>query len=303
MEIENNRISAKESRQYRNNVFVDLFYEDETADENDIALYNALHEEKLPEGTAIRRFRVDDVLYMNFRNDVSFGVGERVIVFGEHQSTINRNIPLRSLMYIGRAYEQLVPVRNRYRRTIVKIPAPEFYTFYNGKQSSPDEFVLKLSDAFMEKLAEPPLELQVKIINISNKQNHKILQNCKILKEYAQFIECVEQHKATGEPDAAERAIKECMKKNILRDYLLRKGSEVINMLIAEYDYATDIEVQREEALEEGLKEGLKKGESKGRSRVNYLNQLLAKQNRMEDIIRATNDEDYQLKLFKEFGI
>lgn len=34
----------------------------------------------------------------------------------------------------------------------------------------------------------------------------------------------------------------------------MRKGSEVENMLLAEYDYKTDIAVQREEAYEEGCK-------------------------------------------------
>ena len=39
-------------------------------------------------------------------------------------------------------------------------------------------------------------------------------------------------------------------------DYLKRKGSEVVNMLTAEYDYETDIEVQRGEAYDEGREEG-----------------------------------------------
>ena len=43
-------------------------------------------------------------------------------------------------------------------------------------------------------------------------------------------------------------AVKICIEKGILKDYLLRKSKEVINMLIAEYDYDTDIAVQREEA-------------------------------------------------------
>ena len=38
----------------------------------------------------------------------------------------------------------------------------------------------------------------------------------------------------------------------ISTDYLMRRGSEVENMLLAEYDYDTDIAVQREEAHEEG---------------------------------------------------
>ena len=39
-------------------------------------------------------------------------------------------------------------------------------------------------------------------------------------------------------------------------DYLKRKGSEVVNMLTAEYDYETDIEVQRGEAYDAGKLEG-----------------------------------------------
>ena len=41
-----------------------------------------------------------------------------------------------------------------------------------------------------------------------------------------------------------KHAIEECIEKGILADYLKRKGSEVVNMLTAEYDYETDIEVQ-----------------------------------------------------------
>ena len=34
----------------------------------------------------------------------------------------------------GRAYEQLVPDRGRYRKKRIALPYPEFYTFYNGKE-------------------------------------------------------------------------------------------------------------------------------------------------------------------------
>ena len=47
-----------------------------------------------------------------YTSDISFDVGGKLIVFGEHQSTINENMPLRNLLYIGRAYEQLVPVED-----------------------------------------------------------------------------------------------------------------------------------------------------------------------------------------------
>ena len=232
----------KENKKYKNSVFVDLFYEDESADTNDISLYNALHEEKLPEDTSIKRFRVEDVLYMNFKNDMSFGVEDKVIVFGEHQSTINANMPLRSLLYIGRAYEQLVPVADRYKKNLVRIPTPEFYTFYNGKEEFLKEKTLCLSDAFKVIPSEGvALELKVKVINIKPEKKHELLEKCKVLQEYALFMECIEKHQAFGEEDAIERAIKECMEADILREYLKRKGSQVMNMLIAEYDYETDI--------------------------------------------------------------
>lgn len=45
----------KENRKVKNNVFVDLFYEDQSAEANMISLYQALHEEPLPEGTVIEK--------------------------------------------------------------------------------------------------------------------------------------------------------------------------------------------------------------------------------------------------------
>ena len=255
---------AKENRQVKNSVLVDLFYEDESAEENDRMLYNALHEEPLPEVTEIQKIRVDNVLYMNFKNDFSFGAGGKVLILGEHQSTINKNMPLRNLMYIGRAYEQLVPVKKRYKREIVKLPKPEFYTFYNGKAPMEKEKILKLSDAYEVQDDDPMLELQVKVININPDAGHEVLEKCPILKEYGQFIDTIRKYQDEGDEDAYEHAIKECIRQGILADYLTKRGSEVVNMLVAEYDYEMDIEVQREEAFEEGERLGRMEGERLG---------------------------------------
>ena len=75
-------MAGKENREIKNSVFVDLFYEDESAEANEIALFNAIHDKPLPEGTKIRRFRVDNTIYMNFQNDISFDAGGKVIIFG-----------------------------------------------------------------------------------------------------------------------------------------------------------------------------------------------------------------------------
>ena len=173
-------------------------------------------------------------------------------------------MPLRSLMYIGRIYEQLVPVRDRYKKGQVILPKPEFYTFYNGIEPMEKERVLKLSDAFKVQNGTAPLELEVKVININPAAEHELLEKCQVMKEYGIFIDTIRKYQEKGVENSYELAIKECIKKGILADYLNKKGSEVINMLQAEYDYELDIEVQREEAYEDGLRAGERSGEKKG---------------------------------------
>ena len=241
----------KENREHKDSVFVDLFYQDETAKKNLLSLYNALHDTNYEDETIIRKVKIDDVLYKNFKNDISCEVNGLVLVFGEHQSTINRNMPLRCLMYVGRAYEQLVDSKARYRTTLVKIPTPEFYVFYNGEKEQPLEQVLTLSDAFMNPVGENSVELKVKVININSDKAHEVLDKCGILKEYSQFISTVRKY--SDEESAIKKAIKECIEKGILADYLKRKGSEVENMLIAEYSYEEDIQVKQEEAMQQGM--------------------------------------------------
>ena len=248
----------KENREHKDSVFVDLFYQDETAKKNLLSLYNALHDTNYEDETIIRKVKIDDVLYKNFKNDISCEVNGLVLVFGEHMSTINRNMPLRCLMYVGRAYEQLVDSKARYRTTLVKIPTPEFYVFYNGEKEQPLEQVLTLSDAFMNPVGENSVELKVKVININSDKAHEVLDKCGILKEYSQFISTVRKY--SDEEGAIKKAIKECIEKGILADYLKRKGSEVENMLIAEYSYEEDMQVKQEEARQEGIWQGRREG-------------------------------------------
>ena len=134
----------KENREYKDSIFVDLFYKDVTAKKNLLSLYNALHDTDYQDEEIIHKVKIEDVLYKNFKNDISVEVNGQVLVFGEHQSTVNPNMPLRCLLYVGRAYEQLVDKKARYKTTLVKVPTPEFYTFYNGEQEQPLEQELSL---------------------------------------------------------------------------------------------------------------------------------------------------------------
>ena len=143
----------------------------------------------------------------------------------------------------------------------MNIPKPKFLVFYNGKEDYPVEQTLKLSTAFYETDADINLELAVRVININPEKGHDILKKCKVLREYSQFVEITRKYRE--DENQLQKAVKECIDNGILADYLLRKSSEVINMLMAEYDYETDIAVQRQEAAEEAAEKAAKKADDK----------------------------------------
>lgn len=261
-----------ENREIKSSVFTDLFGDDElVGKKNFLALYNALHGTNLKlEEINMERKLIPQSLIKSFNTDVTMEINGRLIVFVEHQSTINQNMPLRFLEYFVHILYGIVPSKARYRKTLYQIPTPEFYVLYNGTEPMSEEAELKLSDAFLVSKNKVQCELKVKVINIGGKTGLKlpIVQNCDILKQYCQFMEMILTKEALLKPDSTkeeaiaslEDVIRECIKEGILSDYLTRKGTEVINMFIDEYDYDTDIAVQREEAMEEGIEKGLEQG-------------------------------------------
>ena len=91
-----------------------------------------------------------------------------------------------------------------------------------------------------------------------------------------------------------KHAIEECIEKGILADYLKRKGSEVVNMLTAEYDYETDIEVQRGEAYDEGREEG--KLEGKLEERKNLTKKLYEEKFTVAEISKLLKMKEDEVK-------
>ena len=185
---------AKHNRRYKDSVFVDFFGEDKNAKANFLSLYNALHGTCLDETTELEPLRLEQVMYMAFRNDVACLVDGKIIVLVEHQSTINANMPLRFLQYAARLYERIQNPRARYLRRLKKIPTPEFYVFYNGEEDYPETATLRLSDAFMTMPEKSALEVVVSVTNINYNKDNEILHTCKPLKEYTLFVDAVRRH-------------------------------------------------------------------------------------------------------------
>ena len=251
-----------EKRTYKDTVFVDLFGRCAEAKENFLSLYNALHGTNLKiENTSVEPLILEQTVYTGRYNDVSMLVNGRMVILVEQQSSVNENMPLRFLEYICRLYEKLIPLEKRYRQNRLPLPSPEFYVIYNGTADYPKEKLLKLSDSF-ERIdgVSFSLELCVKTYNINKCKDTPLLKYCIPLSGYAKLTEYAQEAKQNGIQNPVDFAVRKCISEGVLADYLKQKSTEVRNMLIAEYDYDTDIRVKQEEAWENGLEAGKVRG-------------------------------------------
>jgi predicted transposase/invertase (TIGR01784 family) len=251
------------NRNHKNSVFSSLFSTPDVLRE----LYSAIEGIPIPPDIPIDINTLTDVLYKGQINDVSFLIDNRLVVLIEHQSTINNNIPLRLLMYIARVYEKIINRKKLYQEKLEKIPKPEFIVLYNGEKRYPDYKKLKLSDAFKNieglKLSDSnvmPLELVVQVYNVNHGHNPEILKKSETLYNYSVFIDKIREYlrKKNSLEEAGRNAINYCIKNNILKDYLEAHASEVLNMLLTEWNQDEAIEVAREEGREEGREDGHK---------------------------------------------
>ena len=91
------------------------------------------------------------------------------------------------------------------------------------------------------------------------------MEQCRILGEYAQYVEKVRKNAEIMSLDAAvKNAVDECIQKGILADFLRVNRTEVIAMSIFEYD--KEEEEQKLQATYEkiGEKRGIQIGEKRG---------------------------------------
>ncbi|MDR1439750.1 MAG: hypothetical protein LBJ10_06990 [Clostridiales bacterium] len=255
------------NREYKSSVFARYFSDREKL----IEAYNAIEGTDYPMDAELSIETLEGALFLDQMNDVAFLLDGKLVVLIEHQSTVNANMPLRALMYIGRVYERLIESRSVYREKLVRIPRPEFIVLYNGKDELPDMGALSLSDAYLGDGGPPALELKVKVYNINHGRNPEILGKSKSLSDYAAFMARIRANRDGGAElgEALKEAIRHCIACGIMKEYLEANGSEVENMLFTEFNMDDAIQVWKEEGFEDGIEkgreEGIEKGIEKGR--------------------------------------
>ena len=221
----------KTNRKFKDSVFTKLFSDPDLLRD----LYCALGGVTLPSDIPVSINTLENVLYMDFYNDISFEIGGKLVVLIEHQSTINPNMALRLLLYISRVLEKTIKGKSLYSSKNVSIPWPEFYVLYNGEKPYPDQKILRLSDLFekpqdlgLPEKVYPLLELEVKVININEGRNEEIVNRCKKLSEYSAFTAKAYAFlkELDNKEEAVKKTVKYCRKNGILKEFLEIHASE-----------------------------------------------------------------------------
>jgi hypothetical protein len=252
------------NKQYKASVFSLLFSTPDTLRE----LYSAISGRPVSPDEEVKDQTLKDVLFMDRVNDLAFTIGDKLVILVEHQSSVNNNMALRLLIYIARIYEKIVADQNLYARSRIKIPRPEFYVLYNGEDPYPDKKIIKLSDSWdkVEGLANA-MDLEVTVFNINEGRNPEMLKKSPQLGDYAEFVDTGRnlEQKGLNRAEALAEAVQKCIKKGVLADFLRTNGSEVVNMLLTEWNWDDDHRMALAEGREEGRVEGREEGRAEGR--------------------------------------
>ena len=279
------------NRNYKDTVFRKLFSERK----NLLSLYNAINRTAYTDENALEIVTLESAIYMGMKNDSPFIIDTNLFLF-EHQSTYNPNIPLRDLFYISGEYQKLVDQKSIYSSTLLKLPEPNFIVFYNGTEKKADRWVNCLSDAYEKHIGDTNLELKVITLNINEGYNKDLMKQCKILREYAQYVEKVREYASTMDLNAAvEKAVDECIHQGILEEFLRANRMEVIAVSIYEYDKEEEEKKLRRAEYAAGMLAGEK--------RLETLISLLLQNGRNAEVQKVVDDPELRENLYKEYNL
>ena len=131
----------------------------------------------------------------------------------------------------------------------------------------PERDILKLSDLFMVNDRPIKLELEAVVLNISGENNRELKAACQTLREYAIYTDKIRQYtEEMSLEEAVDRAIRECIREDILREFLENHRMEARAMSIFEYDQEKHMRQEREAAWKAGIEEGRRSGMEEGRT-------------------------------------
>ena len=250
------------ARNYKDRIFRMVFREKKAL----LALYNAMNETDYENEDDLKVTTLESALYLEMKNDVSFVLYDELLLY-EHQSTKNPNLPLRNLFYVSDVYSELTKDLFLYGSVPVQIPEPKFVVFYNGLENMQEREVLKLSSLYAKKAEHISLELETLVLNVNVGYNKILMERCRQLSDYAQFVSEVRKRLSKKIPlsEAVNEAVEDCIQRGILAEFLSKNRAEVIKVSIYEYDEEKVKRMFKEECMKLGMEQGKQLGIEQGK--------------------------------------
>ena len=118
-----------------------------------------------------------------------------------------------------------------------------------------------------------------------------------------EFLQCEELQVSADERKRMQSVLYALAVKFLSRNELERIKERIGMTVLGKMLLEEGIEKGIEKGIEQGMEQGIEKGVKQGQGRVNALIVKLAEAGRMEDIVRAASDREYQDHLFSEFGL
>ena len=103
---ETNFILSNANTKYKDTLFRYVFKDEDKL----LSLYNALSGRDYTDTSIMEVTTIENCIYLNVYNDLSFIIEDDILNLYEHQSTKNPNIPLRGLFYFSQQYGKIVLV-------------------------------------------------------------------------------------------------------------------------------------------------------------------------------------------------
>ena len=237
---------GKVKRKIKDSVFIDLF----SYKKYSLELYKALHpEDENILKKDIKIITLKAIIVNDIYNDFGMIIKDKIIFLLEAQSTWSINILVRIFLYLAYAYKNYFNKNNvnLYTSKKVYMPLPELYVIYTGEKKI-NKKVISLNDEFFDNKA--PIDLKVKVVTNSKKED--------IIYQYIEFSKITDNYvKRYGyKKSTIEKIIKECIRRNILVDYLNERREEVVDIMGILFDQDTVTKYYEKELKAEAREEG-----------------------------------------------
>ncbi len=218
---------SKEAKgKIKDSIFTNLFGQKRYMRE----LYLALHPEDSISEDELKTVTLENVLVDDIYNDLGFLAKDTLITMVEAQSTWNWNMALRLLMYyVETVRKEYVGVESEklYGSKAIFIPRPEMYVVYTGSRQERPETITLSSAHFMGQKSDVEVTIHMLYGGGSD-----------IIGQYVEFTRVIDSwiRKLGRTKDAVLEAISECVKRNVLKEYLSDHESEVLDIMTTLFD-------------------------------------------------------------------